>query len=358
MTDAVVARSAKLGDICVRDIPRLLTKEEIRDLSRIDSVKFSAAALLEFGLIAAAVWISETWWNPVIYVLAVIVVGSRINGLGALMHDAAHYRGYTNRQLNDFVGELLALPTSSSMAGYRNTHFAHHRELNSENDPDWQRNYGLEEYEFPAPPRRMLIQIMQYLFWPQDRHRRVRLPQEQGNPRHSGRGRPRPIVLLCRPFVFIGRAGLLAAVAALLDHPALTVFLAIRYIRSVAEHYAVEHENVLNESRTVLAPVWELWLIAPWGLNYHLEHHLFPGVPCFRLGELHRLLMTREPYPQIAHITHGYFSGLLRDCASAPRSGGRFRDRACLTTIAATTPDRRRNRASARAARCVRKCPR
>ena len=53
MTDAVVARSAKLGDICVRDIPRLLTKEEIRDLSRIDSVKFSAAALLEFGLIAA-----------------------------------------------------------------------------------------------------------------------------------------------------------------------------------------------------------------------------------------------------------------------------------------------------------------
>ena len=73
---------------------------------------------------------------------------------------------------------------------------------------------------------------------------------------------------------------------------------------------------MLNESRTVLAPVWEIWLIAPWGLNYHLEHHLFPGVPCFRLGELHRLLMTREPYPQIAHITHGYFSGLLSDCAS------------------------------------------
>ena len=43
----------------------------------------------------------------------------RINGLGALMHDAAHYRGYANRELNDFVGELLALPTSSSMAGYQ-----------------------------------------------------------------------------------------------------------------------------------------------------------------------------------------------------------------------------------------------
>jgi len=100
--------------------------------------------------------------------------------------------------------------------------------------------------------------------------------------------------------------------------PVMTVFVAIRYVRNVAEHYAVEHENVLNESRTVLAPWWQLYLIAPWGLNYHLEHHLFPGVPCFRLAELHRILMTREPFPQFAHVTHGYFGGLLRDCATLP----------------------------------------
>src|SRR6202140_2601113 len=163
MTDVVVARSAKLGDSCLRDIPRLLSKEEIRNLSQIDSVKFTLAAVFEFSLMAAAVWISQTWWNPLIYALAVVVIGSRINGLGALMHDAAHYRGYTNRQLNDFVGEILALPTSASMAGYRNSHFAHHRELNSENDPDWQRNAGLKEFEFPASPSSVLMHIMQYL---------------------------------------------------------------------------------------------------------------------------------------------------------------------------------------------------
>jgi fatty acid desaturase len=320
MTEAVVARSAKLGDGCVREIPRLLTKEEIRDLSRIDSVKFTAAALLEFGLIVAAVWISVTWWNPVIYALAVVVIGSRINGLGALMHDAAHYRGYANRELNDFVGELLALPTSSSMAGYRNTHFAHHRELNSSNDPDWQRNVGLVEFEFPAPPRRMLMYIAQYLSG-------LKTGTAVFGFHKNKETRDIPAAIARARLAFF--AGLLMASIAfgfwklLLLYwviPLLTVFLAIRYIRSVAEHYAVEHENVLNESRTVLAPRWQLWLIAPWGLNYHLEHHLFPGVPCFRLGELHRLLMTREPYPQLAHITHGYFSGLLRDCASTPSS--------------------------------------
>jgi fatty acid desaturase len=316
MTDAVVARSAKLGDSCVRDIPRLLAKEEIRDLSQIDSVKFSAAAVLEFGLIAAAVSISESWWNPAIYALAVIVIGSRINGLGGLMHDAAHYRGYVNRSLNDFVGELLALPTSSSMAGYRNTHFAHHRELNSENDPDWQRNVGLVEFEFPAPPRRVLMYITQYLTGLKTGtavfgfHKNK---ETRDIPAAVARARLFFFAALLFASIVLGFWKILLLYWVI---PLLTVFLAIRYIRNVAEHYAVEHENVLNESRTVLAPVWELWLIAPWGLNYHLEHHLFPGVPCFRLGELHRLLMTREPYPQIAHITHGYFSGLLSDCAS------------------------------------------
>ena len=316
MTEAIVARSAKLGDACVQEIPRLLSKDEIRKLSQIDSVKFTAAALFEFGLIAAATWTSETWWNPLIYALAVIVIGSRINGLGGLMHDAAHYRAYENRQLNDLIGEILALPTSASMAGYRNTHFAHHRELNSEKDPDWQRNVGLKEFEFPAPRASVLMYFAQYLAG-------LKIGAALFGFHKNKETRDVPAAVARARLVFF--AGLLAASIALgfwklvllyWIVPLLTVFLAIRYLRNVAEHYAVEHENVLNESRTVLAPFWELWLIAPWGLNYHLEHHLFPSVPCFRLKELHELLMTRQPYPEIAHVTHGYFSGVLLDCAS------------------------------------------
>jgi fatty acid desaturase len=159
----VIAKSAKLGDDCVRDIPRLLTKEEIRNLSRIDSRKFTLAIIVEILTIAAAIAISETWWHPAIYFVAVIIIGSRINGLGGLMHDAAHYRGYTNRTINDIVGEIIALPTTASMAGYRNSHFAHHRELNSERDPDWTRNIGLEEFEFPKPRPGMVKYILQYL---------------------------------------------------------------------------------------------------------------------------------------------------------------------------------------------------
>ncbi len=318
MDTSVVAKSARLGDNCVRDIPRLLTKDEIRDLSRIDSRKFTLAVLIEVLTIAAAVAVSETWWHPAIYALAVVVIGSRINGLGGLMHDAAHYRAYRNRTVNDIVGEIIALPTTASLAGYRNSHFAHHRELNSERDPDWTRNLGLEEFEFPKPRPGMVKYILQYLTG-------LKIWSAVTGFHKNKETRDIPAIVTWLRLAFFV-ALFVASIAfgfwkQLLLYwivPVMTVFVAIRYIRNVAEHYAVEHENVLNESRTVLAPWWELYLIAPWGLNYHLEHHLFPGVPCFRLAELHRLLMTREPFPQLAHVTHGYFSGLLRDCATWP----------------------------------------
>ena len=137
------------------------------------------------------------------------------------MHDAAHYRGYANRQLNDFVGEILALPTSASMAGYRNSHFAHHRELNSENDPDWQRNVGLKEYEFPAPPQQRADAHRAVSVRPEDRHGAVTGFHKNKETRDIAAAVARArLVLLCRASGFIDRAGLLEAASALLDRPA------------------------------------------------------------------------------------------------------------------------------------------
>jgi fatty acid desaturase len=188
--------------------------------------------------------------------------------------------------------------------------------LNSELDPDWTRNVGLQEFEFPAARSSVLMHTAQYLLG-------FKVATALGGfhknkdtrdiPAIVSRGRLIFMAVLLVTSIVFGFWKLLLLYWMV---PLMTVFLGIRYVRNVAEHYAVEHESILSESRTVVAPFWQLWLIAPWGLNYHLEHHLFPGVPCFRLAELHRLLMTRKPFPQIAHITHGYFGGLLRDCES------------------------------------------
>ena len=69
---------AKKGDACLREIPRLLTKEEIRSLSEIDSGKVMLASAVEVLLIVAAVALSKaTLFNPLTYLLALIVIGMR-----------------------------------------------------------------------------------------------------------------------------------------------------------------------------------------------------------------------------------------------------------------------------------------
>jgi fatty acid desaturase len=313
----VTALTAKQGDACVREVPRLLTKEEVRSLSEIDSGKAMLAFAAEILLVAAAVGLSEaTWFNPLTYLLAVIVVGTRILGLGGLMHEAAHYRVFRNRVLNDFVGELMAFPTTASMAGYRNSHFAHHRELNSYKDPDWTRNLLLEDYEFPMPQYLFLRKVLLHL---------VGLKTRQLFGSFHNNPETREIPVLTARLRLAAFVGLFAASIAfgfwkhLLLYwavPLLTVFVVVGYIKRVSEHYGVRHEGVLSETRTLIAPSWQLFLLAPWGLNYHLEHHLYPGITCFNLAKAHRILMTRPPYAEAAHITYGYFGGLVRDLAS------------------------------------------
>ncbi len=311
---SAVVPGALLGDDCKQAIPRLLTKDEIRELSVIDSRKYTAAVVVEYAQIGLAIWLSMTFPNPFVYVLAVIVIGSRIYNLGGLMHEACHYRGYRNRLLNDIVGEIVAFPTTASMRGYRNSHFTHHRELNSDLDPDWTRNYGFEEYEFPATRGRIATRVLSYLT---GLRTYASLKSFHKNPQT----RMVPLGITLARY-----AVLLAIIASSIVWgfwkevllywlvPVVTVFTALRYIRTVAEHYVVEHTNVFNESRTILASPFENWLLSSWGLNYHLEHHLFPGITCFNLAKAHTILMTREPFRSNAHITHGYFTGLFREC--------------------------------------------
>jgi beta-carotene hydroxylase len=45
------------------------------------------------------------------------------------------------------------------------------------------------------------------------------------------------------------------------------------------------------------------------GLNYHLEHHLYPGIPCYRLPKVHRILDHSGFYAKVKPtIEPGFFS--------------------------------------------------
>ena len=127
-----------------------LTLERLRKLSILSPARSSLQIAADWLLIAGAIYLGTHQWSPLLYVLIVVLIGSRQHALLILMHDGTHYRLFRNRRLNDCVGELLlAWPFFITMRSYRRNHIAHHRHMNTDRDPDWSRKLDQPQWAFP-----------------------------------------------------------------------------------------------------------------------------------------------------------------------------------------------------------------
>jgi fatty acid desaturase len=81
----------------------------------------------------------------------------------------------------------------------------------------------------------------------------------------------------------------------------LTSYMLIARLRQVAEHGAVPDLFDLDpreNTRTTIVRWWEKLFVAPFHLNYHLEHHFHANVPCYNLPAFHRCLQSKGIYEQ------------------------------------------------------------
>jgi Tol biopolymer transport system component len=73
--------------------------------------------------------------------------------------------------------------------------------------------------------------------------------------------------------------------------PLLTWQMVITRIRNIAEHAVVpDSSDPLRNTRTTHANFLERLFIAPYYVNYHLEHHLLFYIPCYNLPRVHEIL--------------------------------------------------------------------
>ena len=83
-------------------------------------------------------------------------------------------------------------------------------------------------------------------------------------------------------------------------------------LRAVLEHGAVpDTADALRAARTTLAPWWVRWLVYPHNMNYHVEHHLYPAIPHYRLPQAHRAL-AEAGLLELAEISPGLGESLRR----------------------------------------------
>ena len=306
-------------DLGWQGLPSLLPPDELARLTRPSPLRALATIAfdwLSWILVAAlALRVDRAWLWP----LAWVWIGSRLHGLGVLAHDGAHGLLLPRRRWNDAVVELLlAWPILLSPAAYRHLHRGHHRFLNTASDPDWARNRPDELVGSPSWTHtlRVLLGLS---------GRQARLVDMM---RPAGAD-ARPLV---PPLRVAAAVVVVAAVASLgLWREALLVwgapfvfwFLPSMRLKGIAEHFAVANTSPLNAARTVIAGPLERWLVAPHAVHFHIEHHLFPSIPCTRLAEAHRALLRVPRFVDGAHLTRGYVA-FLRECVAArrPSTGG------------------------------------
>jgi fatty acid desaturase len=267
------------------------------------------ALALDWAMILGALALAGAFPSVLTALLAIVVVGGRQLGLAILMHEAAHRSLFRTRWLNDVVGQTFAAsPVWLDLARYRKHHLAHHAFTNTERDPD----LGLVE-PFPTTPASLarkflrdltgiaslkrvaatLLMDFEVLTYTASGGARRGVAREEG---WLGRGLWRvgrflasQVVLLAVLSAFgIGWTYLLWLTAF------MTTFSLFFRVRAIAEHACTERTgDMRRNTRTTLAGPLAWLTVAPHGVNYHLEHHLFMSVPYFRLPEVHRTLRDR-----------------------------------------------------------------
>ena len=297
-------------------------------ISKIDAAPFKAlfkikphlhafAMIYNWLIIAGAISFFLLVSNIWLYPFVLLVIGARMHALTVLMHDATHFRFLKNRKWNDLISNLFIMyPIFTSIEKYRANHLKHHQHLNTENDPDWVAKLTKREFQFPKSKTEFLLTLTSYFILYQGILDAIwfvkRYQKADSNSNPNTHQKTERVVFYVVMMGMLTIFNLWSYYLLFWIIPYLTSFFMFQYIRSVAEHFGdLAYEDDLSSSRTVRASVFEKFFFAPHSVGYHLEHHLFPGVPFYNLSKLHYMLMEQDEYRDKAHVTNGYVMGLL-----------------------------------------------
>jgi len=285
------------------DPKTLFTPEEWSRLTSRSSWRGMWLVAHAWGAIIASVALVTIWPNPLTWLVAVMIVGTRQLGLAILMHEAAHGGLHSNKAINEFVGQwLCAVPVGADLASYRSYHLQHHRFTQQPEDPDLSLSapFPISKDSYRRKAIRDLtgqtfvkqrLPLLLSLFKPAASEE----PVDHESFVSTGREKTvRFLGLNALLFVLFWLCGAgiwyfgvwLVAMATWLS--------LVTRIRNIAEHACTSTgEDPFSHARTTLANPIERALIAPYWVNYHAEHHLFMYLPCYRLPEAHRLLVEK-----------------------------------------------------------------
>ena len=283
-----------------------LAPARIKDLTRLSAARSTLAVGQTFAIIAATAAATQLWPHPLSYALAVIVMAGQQHALAILAHEAVHYRLYGARWLNEAAGRLCGYLISVSMLSYRVVHRLHHNHLYEPADPDLPLQAGYPRGRAYLAKKLVrdalgLTTVKNYAYFfgrpginIADERQISRQALDDTSPRLKDAARRDRTGAIVFQIVLLGAAvagGWWREYLILWLLPLVTVLQAILRFRALCEHGAPRGTaDPMVAARTNLAPPWLSWWLFPHHVNFHIEHHLYPAIPHYRLKSCHEAL--------------------------------------------------------------------
>ena len=296
-----------------------IDKALLRDLMKPDDIKGLFHAFGHLGLwgalgaIAFYSYIHGIWVG---FFIALFLQGTVAAFFTAPHHELCHKTVFKTKWLNDVFLYIFALLAWQNFRIYQFSHNYHHRyTLHIEGD---------REEVMPATPSLRLWYLIQLftinitggyqskavlptLFnFIQIALNRFDNPYNYwGNELYEGCEEHRAKAKNWARIVLIFHSSVIA-VSVFIGHPILAVLIsgsvfianAHRYFVGATMHCGLKHDETDFRKcvRTItLDPLSEFIY---WHMNWHLEHHMFAGVPCYNLEKLHRATAADMPKPR------------------------------------------------------------
>jgi fatty acid desaturase len=241
--------------------------------------------------------------HNVVYAFAFLLISGGQHGLNLIAHEFAHKLVLPNsKKTNDLIGEwLFAGPGGLALDFYRVNHLMHHRLVSTKEDTKYVYKVNIRGFRFFV----FVFKSLSGLDYLNEVIRQV--DRIIHNYYQGSRGQN-----TFRSFISFGLTQLVIGSALCLWNPwvyvtlwLIPLFTATRFfntIRGLVEHHPLESEAGSDPdgpyfkgtqqpfNRTAIPTIFERLFLCKLNFNYHLEHHLWPGISYQYLPEVHHRL--------------------------------------------------------------------
>lgn len=286
------------------DLGRAISREQMRALHKRDAWRHFVIAGRQFAILGAATWGLVHITNPLIWVPLAFVQGFTVFNFTVLLHEVLHHCVFEKRHAvaERILALAYAIPSGISATQFTRWHLDHHAELGSNDDPKrhhlspkrvarWYKLLYATPALFPIYFRAAAKETATY---PDELKRTIAWERLVSITFHLS------VAGLLWSFAGFGaawRADLF---------PVFFVFPIAFTLNRLGQHYDIDPSDPAKWG-TLVRGHW-FWNFAYLYSNHHLEHHYFPGVPCYRLPALQRAL---EPFYKERGMRWQTYRGLV-----------------------------------------------